>query len=403
MEKYFFKELLPDFSWLKSKPCWKGEFLGAFVGIILTIPQGIAFAGLVGVPPIHGIYSAIWVTLIASLWGNSTMMSGPNTAVAILIGLSASSFASPYTPEFLSYVLLLSFLNGVIQLFFWSTRAAKWFQYLTPATTHGLSTGVCLLIMKSSLTGLSRGWPPSFSNLDIPSLTLGLITISLGFLFLLQGSKYYIPIALALGTLSSKLFPLIGWKQAPTLSPLETSLSISSHWLNFSQISSSLILSAFFIAVLSYSQSLVIVRQLSLTTTKVINFNREGLALALSSIAAPYFSAFAGAGSFNRTQANQEMKVQTPLAGILVGLGVFFISYFFGDIFSHLPQAVISGILFIVGSRMIKKDNLIYYSKTPFLAFSFWGVLLIFLLIGLTPAIMATIAISIFSYIRGNR
>ena len=36
---------------------------------IFAVPQTMAYAILMGVPPIHGLYAAIVVSIIAALWG----------------------------------------------------------------------------------------------------------------------------------------------------------------------------------------------------------------------------------------------------------------------------------------------------------------------------------------------
>jgi sulfate permease, SulP family len=94
----------------------------AFIAAVLVIPQGITFAYLAELPPEYGIKSSIFVTLFSSMFGSSPMLGGPNTAVAILIGLSVAQFAGWGSPLFVDYVLLLCLMVGLLQLGIWLAR-----------------------------------------------------------------------------------------------------------------------------------------------------------------------------------------------------------------------------------------------------------------------------------------
>ncbi|MCG8034761.1 MAG: SulP family inorganic anion transporter, partial [Candidatus Thiodiazotropha taylori] len=136
------------------------EAFAAVVAAILVIPQGITFAYLAGLPPEYGIYTSIFVTLFASLFGTSSMLGGPNTAVAVLIGITAAPFAGRGSPLYIDYVILLTLMVGLIQLSIWLLRGGKYFQYLSPAAITGITVGVGIILILSSLDGM-LGLTPS--------------------------------------------------------------------------------------------------------------------------------------------------------------------------------------------------------------------------------------------------
>jgi SulP family sulfate permease len=125
------KEALPSFAWAREMN-WRGEVFAGFVGAILVIPQGITFAYLAGLQPEYGLYGAIFVTLFTSLLGGSSMMSGPNTAVAILIGSAVLPLAGRGSPVYIDYVFILCLMVGLVQLLFWLLRGAKAFPIHLP-------------------------------------------------------------------------------------------------------------------------------------------------------------------------------------------------------------------------------------------------------------------------------
>ena len=148
------REATPSFAWRHKLSNWRTEIFAGFVGAILVIPQGITYAYLAGLQPEYGLYCAIFVTLFSSLLGSSSMMSGPNTAVAILIGTAVVPLAGRGSPIYIDYVFLLCMMVGVIQLLFWLFRGARVFQYLSPAAISGISAGAGFLIIMASLDSI---------------------------------------------------------------------------------------------------------------------------------------------------------------------------------------------------------------------------------------------------------
>jgi SulP family sulfate permease len=125
------REAMPSFAW-RHKAChWRTELFAGLVGAVLVIPQGINFAYLAGMQPEYGLYCAIFVTLFASVLGTSSMMSGPNTAVAILIGTAVLPLAGRGSPVYVDFVFLLCLMVGMVQLLFWLLRAGRIFQYIS--------------------------------------------------------------------------------------------------------------------------------------------------------------------------------------------------------------------------------------------------------------------------------
>jgi sulfate permease, SulP family len=351
------------------------ELLGAVVGALLVIPQGITFAYLAGLPPEYGIYTSVFVTLFASLFGSSSMLGGPNTAVAILIGVTVAPYAGSGSPLYIEFVFLLSFMVGLIQLFIWLIRGGKYFQYLSPAAITGITVGVGTILIFSSLDGmlgLSRFGTTFFfekpyliasdgTNLINPySLFIGVITVISGLIARRYTARYSILIAISAGYLTG-LIEMGSYSQIYTEIELLGNVSVQllplSHPkfdLEYLLVGVAMLPNALAIALIGMAQSMVIIKHLRTTTDQEINIDKEVYAQGISNLLAPFFSSFAGSGSFNRTAINQAIGVKTPLAGILSAFIVMTLMVSLGPLLSHLPMAVISGTLMLVGIGMIK-------------------------------------------------
>src|SRR6516165_4353698 len=84
----------------------------------VAVPQAMAYALLAGVPPVHGLYAAIIVTALGSLFGSSAhLISGPTTAISLVVfGAVAGVGTGPDDPSRIEAVALLAVLAGLIQI-----------------------------------------------------------------------------------------------------------------------------------------------------------------------------------------------------------------------------------------------------------------------------------------------
>jgi sulfate permease, SulP family len=378
------KEALPSFAWARSMRSWRTEIFAGLVGAILVIPQGITFAYIAGLQPEYGLYCAIFVTLFCSLLGSSSMMSGPNTAVAILIGAAILPLAGRGSPVYVDFVFLLCMMVGIVQLMFWLVRGARIFQYLSPAAISGISAGAGFLIVMASLDSildLSTFKTTFFyeklfvifsdaKDLVNPfSLAIAVTTIIAGYVGRRFSTRYFIIIAVTAGYLCGLLIAFI-WPQPVT--ELEYLGRMPLQWLPFSvptinmeylMIASTLIPYAVAIAFIGLAQSLVIVRELKMETDQDINLDKEVYAQGVANFLAPFFSGFAGAGSFNRTKANQSLGATTPLSGMAAAGFVLILITFLGPVLTYMPMAAMAGTLFIVGADMIKWRDIKHYAQ----------------------------------------
>jgi SulP family sulfate permease len=371
------REAVPDFSWWRTANLRRESFAG-ITGAVLVIPQAITFAYLVGVAPEYGLYCAVFVGLFASLFGNSPMVGGPNTAVAILLGLTVLPFAGRGSPLYTEFVLLLSLMVGLVQLLFWLTRGAEIFRYFSPAAITGIKVGVGVLLVTSALEGalgLSHMTASffyekfyivlvSWRELVNPyAAAISGITILSALVLKKYRPRGYILDAVVIGSLSGGL--IYGWF-GPVVSQLELLGHISvqalplnwpelgpQHWLFMEQV----IPQAFAIAVLGLAQSLVIARDLKTNVVRNVDLHKEVFAQGVSNTLSPFFSSFAGSGSFNRTSVAVEMGARTPLSGLIAAVAVVLIAWVLGPLLTWLPMPVIAGVMALVGIGMIQGND----------------------------------------------
>ena len=368
------REIWPDFSWWRSADL-RRETVAGLTGALLVIPQAITFAYLAGVAPEYGLYCAVFVALLSSLFGNSPMVGGPNTAVSILLGLTVLPFAGRGSPLFTELVLALSLMVGLIQILVWLLRGAELFRYFSPAAITGIKAGVGVLLITAALEG-ALGVSPMTTNFFYEKFYIALvswqdlvnpyaasisgITIVAGLLLKKRWPRSYIIGAVLIGTLAGGgIYGLLG----PVHSQLELLGHVTLHGLplNLPRLGPQHLLfmqqvvpQAMAIAVLGLAQSLVIARDLKARAVKNLDLHKEVFAQGISNALGPFFSAFAGSGSFNRTSVALEMGARTPASGIVAALAVVVIAWVLGPLLVWLPMPVIAGVMALVGVGMIQ-------------------------------------------------
>lgn len=379
-----FDTVIPTIRIPKDIQVWKTEILAGAIGGVLVIPQGIMFAYLAGLEPLYGIYTAIFVTFFCSFFGSSSMISGPNTAVAILIGIAVLPLAGRGSPMFIDYVMLLTLMVGLIQLIFWFFKGEKIFQHVSPAAISGISAGAGFLIVMSSLDGIFglSSFQTNFffeklyvliteaSELINPySFAIASTTILAGFYSKKFYPKLFIIISIIVGYLTSMLIDFV-WPHPTT--ELEYLGHIKLNWQMFGvpNLSTDLLLSgvtlipyAFVIAFIGLAQSLVIARSLQINTQQNIVLSKEVFSQGATNTLAPFFLSFAGSGSFNRTDVNQSIGSSSNISGMLTALSVLLLIALLEPFIAYITMSVMAGTLFIVGINMLKWKEIVYYSK----------------------------------------
>lgn len=414
------REALPDLSWWRTAD-FRRETVSGVVGALLVIPQAITFSYLAGVAPVHGLYCAIFVGFLASLLGNSPLVSGPNTAVAILLGLTVLPFAGRGSPLYTELILALSIMVGVIQLLIWLSRGATLFRYFSPAAISGIKAGVGVWLITSAVEG-ALGLSPmttkffyekfyivlaSWSELVNPwaAATSG-ITIAAGLLLKRYWRRSYIVAALTIGSVvGATLYAAVGPLRSQlellgrvTLQALPLSLP---HWgpthvLFIEQA----IVPAIAIAVLGLAQTLVISRDLKAEVARSLDLHKEVFAQGVSNTLGPLFSAFAGSGSFNRTSVALEMGARTPLSGLIAAVAVVVVAWALGPLLSLIPMPVIAGVLVLVGLGMIPLRELASMRNRIDVAV-FISTLLTVIFLGLESGLLVAVAVSIGFFVAG--
>ena len=366
----------------------KADFFAGLTGAIIVLPQSVAFATIAGMPPEYGLYTAMVVPIIAALFGSSFhLVSGPTTAISIVVFAAVSKYAAPGSEEFVALALTLTFLAGVYQLVFGLAKFGLLVNFVSHNVVIGFTAGAALLIASSQIPyilgihiprgeGFINTWIDLYSGVgefNIYLLIVGLGTLVSAIIIKLIRPKFpYLLIGMFVGGflafyLSSFTDSIETVGVMPAYFPPLSSPNFSLSSLK------SLAPEAFAIALLGLIEASSIGRSIATKSNQRINPSQEFIGQGTSNIVGSFFSGYASSGSFTRTGVNFESGARTPLSAILAALFLMVIVLLVGPLISYLPYAAMAGIILIVAYNLIDFQSIkktFTYSKSESVIFT---------------------------------
>ncbi len=414
------KSIFPFLEWLpQTKTTWKDDLIAGITGTIIVIPQAVAFAMIAGLPPVYGFYTSMITPVIAALFGSSYhLISGPTTAISIVVYATLTNFVSPETDieAFVSLALVLTFLAGFFQLAMGILKMGKLVNFVSHSVVIGFTAGAGILIAFKQLKHVFALPVPqgstvleiityitthiSETNWYVFVVAIGTLAIALFFKYLVKPlSRYHMLIAMVAGSflaifLGGELAGIKTVGDVPSNLPPFRIPDLS--YDNVKKLSSG----ALVLALLGLIEAVAIARAIALNTHQRINGNQEFIGQGLSNLIASFFSSYAGSGSFTRSGVNHQAGAKTPLSAIFAAFFLMLVLLFFASYASYLPKAAMGGIILLVGYNLIDFHHIKQVLKTS----GRESVVLIITLIGtlffeLEFALLAGIFASLFFYL----
>ncbi len=413
-------KLLPFLRWWPQvgKASLKADGLAGLTGAIIVLPQAVAFAIIAGLPPEYGLYAAMVPTILAALFGSSLhLVSGPTTAISIIVFASASPLAEPGSAQFISLVLTLTFLAGVFQLLMGLARMGALVNFISHTVIIGFTAGAAILIASSQIK--------NFLGLEIPrgahfhevlahtATHLGDIqpyVAAVGLVTLITGiaAKRFLPrlpymiIAIVAGSLFAAVLNQL-YGEAQTGIRTVGALKVGLPPLSLPDFSPTAIKQTIFpaliITILALTEAVAIARSVAIKSGQTIDSNQEFIGQGLSNIFGSFFSSYASSGSFNRSGVNYGAGARTPLAAVFSAVFLLLIVLLVAPLVAYLPVTAMAGVLFQVAWGLIDFHHISeilqrHRKETVVLAVTFFGTL-----VDLEKGIFLGIIVSLIFYL----
>jgi len=376
--------IFPFLKWFKlvTRETIKADLIAGFTGAVIVLPQGVAFATIAGLPPEFGLYTAMVTPIIAALFGSSRhLISGPTTAISIVVFAAISNHAEPGSAEFISLALTLTFLAGVYQLAFGLARLGSLVNFVSHTVVIGFTAGAAILIATSQMKnvlGVHVAKGESFFHTwlelwhEVGNTNLYILIVAVTTLFSALLVKRFFPkipnllIGLIVGSFVALSFSgsdtniqLVG--EIPAHLPPLTMPDFS-----FASIKM-LAPEAFAVALLGLIEAVSISRAIATKSNQRIDANQEFIGQGLSNLTGSFFSSYAGSGSFTRSGINYASGAKTPLSAIFAAMILMVIVLLIAPLTAYLPVAAMGGVILIVAYNLIDTRHIkeiLKYSKS---------------------------------------
>ncbi len=338
------------------------DLQAALAVTFLSVPQGVAYAVIAGLPPAMGLYAGAVPAVVGSLFRSSRhVVSGPSNAVSLLVGTAVAAQAGdPVTAA-----VTLAFIVGALQLAAGLLSLGALVDYISSAVVLGYITGAGTLIAVGQLGHLTAtprgsgtlpeqllGWARGLGGTDPRTVALGLGTAA--GVALLGRYRPRFPaaiLAMGVGIALSAWWGPEGMATIRDLAPVPAGLP---PWStpDLGRVPE-LLPAAVAVAVLSLVESSAVARALAARSGDRIDVSVEFAGQGLSNLAAALWSGYPISGSLGRSALNFEAGARTRLSGALGGGLVLVVLLFLGPVVDLTPVASLAGVLLVVAARLV--------------------------------------------------
>ncbi|MFT4562354.1 MAG: SulP family sulfate permease [Gammaproteobacteria bacterium] len=340
---------------------------GISVGLVL-VPQSMAYAGLAGLSPVHGLYAAAIAPIAAAFFASSPFLqSGPVAMTSVLSFGALSAIAIPMTAEYMLLAALLALVVGVVRVVFGLLRAGFVSDLLSQPITMGFTRAAGLLIIGSQLpkflgaeapvTGIvgSTLWTVShplhwsLESCAIGAATVCVIVIGRRIHTLFPGVLVAVAGGIAYSIWSSYEGAVIG--DVPAAFP---SISLALPW----EYLPHLIFPGVVIALVGFAEPAAIARTMATQTRTRWSPDRELISQGVANFSVGLVGGFPVGGSFSRTMVNRGAGATSRWSGLITGLFVLSVLPFASH-FAPLPLTVLAAIVIHAVIKLLDFSRLI--------------------------------------------
>ena len=384
---------------------------------VVLIPQAMAYALLMGIPPVYGLFAGLFPLLIYALMGHAFPMSiGPVAISSILVYSGISQIAEPFSDHFITLVIATGLFIGLFKWILGVFRLGFLVNFISlPVVSGFISASALIIIITQLKDALGIHLPFMTQSLDLIPYVLGhweevsgvSLTIFGISLFLLIAMKYWkeaLPGTLLVMIIFTALTYIFEWDQkglavvgeVPGGLPRFQIPDIPKGELK------ALLPTVLTVSFISIVECMSIGRSLEMKSESFrLIPNRELRALGLSKIAGAFFQSPPTSASFSRSAINHYTGARSGLSSVISALIVALSLIFLTPLFYFIPKAVLAAVIVIAVAGLIDHKHALYLWKVKrreflVMAFTFFVTLIFGIDDGVITGIVLSFAIIIY-------
>jgi sulfate permease, SulP family len=360
------QRLFPILRWL---PAYRREWLlpDALAGLAVwavMVPESMAYAGIVGVPPIMGLYTIVPPLIAYALLGTSRLLVvGPDTATGLISALTVGAIAIQGTAEFNTLTSTIATLIGAFFLLFGILRMGWVAEFIPTPVMRGFIEGlVCVTIIGQvpHLLGIEGTSGNFFTKLwlvlqhlpDASLLPVLIGLLSLAAMQLLRHLAPRVPAAFVVAAAATILVGLLGGEAAgvSVVGDLPSGLP---HLVLPSldpAILRELVPGALAIVLVGYAEALGGAKAAAMQGGGDIDPNQELIAHGPANILSGLFGGFLVVGSLSKTSVAMAAGARTQLTNLVAAVFCFLTLVLLTPLFRGMPHPTLAAI--VIGAML---------------------------------------------------
>ena len=364
------QRLLPILGWLPAyRRAWLlPDVLAGLAVWAVMVPEGMAYAGIVGVPPIMGLYTIVPPLIAYALLGTSRLLVvGPDTATGLISALTVGAIAAPGTADFSTLTSTLAILIGALFLLFGALRMGWVAAFIPTPVMRGFIEGlVCVTIIGQvpHLLGISGTAGNFFTKLwfvlqHISDVSLGPMVTGLVSLIAMQFLRHLaprVPAALVVAMVAMILVSMLGGESAgisvvgelPSGLPHLTVPNLDPGVLQ------ELTPGALAIVLVGYAEALGGAKAAALQGGGNIDPNQELIAHGPANILSGLFGGFLVVGSLSKTSVAVDAGARSQVANVVAAMLCLLTLVFLTPLFRGMPRPALAAVVIVAMLHLSK-------------------------------------------------
>lgn len=356
------------------RPSPSDALAGLSVATIL-IPQAMAYAELAGLPAQVGLFAAAVAPLGAVLFASSPyLQTGPIALTSLMTIGVLSTFADPFTPEYLALAALLALVVGAVRTVVGLTGAGTIAYLMSQPVIIGFTVGAALLIIGTQVpqafgvvadgeTVLERAWwtlthPSSW---DATALVLA---VASGALMLVGRRIHRLFPGVLTAVVLATIFSIVTDYDGAVVGNIPTgfpSLSLSFPWSAVPE----LLIPGAIIAFVGFAEAASVSRTFATRDRMRWDPDREFVSLGVANVAAAVFGGYPVGGSFSRSSVNRMTGAKTRWSGAVSGL-IVLLFLPFASALEAMPRSVLAAVIITAVMGLVRPWRLVrLWRATP--------------------------------------
>jgi sulfate permease, SulP family len=382
----------------------------------LVVPEGMAYAGIAGMPPEAGLYTAMAALVAYAIFGSSRQLVVVGTsATAALLAGTVAALKPEDAAAYAAYAAALVLLVGLLFVLAGLAKLGFIAQFLPRPVMEGFVLGLAIFVAVGQLNklfGVEKGdgnvpqklWHVLSQLDDANWWSFAVGVVALAALFALPRLSKALPaglVVLAAGILLSAVLDLEGNHDVEVVGTLPKGLpSPGLPDVNAGDLWT-LVPAAIGIMLVAYSEALGVAGSMATKHGYDIDPNQELLAHGAANLASGSLGGLVAGGGMSSSAVNDGAKARSQLSGLTAAVAIVLTVIFLTPIFKDLPEAVLAALIIHAVSHLMSVHNLMKVRRLA--PGEFWmgilalaGVLLIDVLEGLVIAMLASLLLVIY-------